>query len=291
MLQQSSVNANTPLFVSHFSKDRAWCYVETPFANGWLPVRDIAMVDRDLIADWKKREFAAVIRRRLPIYDGLGRYCFDASLGAQFPIAGGEGGSYRVLLARPSARGQAELQEATIPKSAAVKKPLLLTQRNIARLINQMIGQPYGWGGLYGERDCSAALMDLFAGFNLWLPRNSSEQARAGIFADLSRFKPKEREKVVRSLGIPYLTLLWLKGHVLLYLGEYHGRAAVFHNFWGVRTRDLWGREGRRVVGEARITTLEPGREVRNFYRKNCILSRLGGMVFLIPPREIRKNK
>ena len=35
-------------------------------------------------------------------------------------------------------------------------------------MANRILGQSYGWGGLY-ETDCSAALKDLLS-FGLWLP-------------------------------------------------------------------------------------------------------------------------
>ncbi len=36
--QNSSININTPLIVSHYSKDRKWVYVRCSYAYGWLPV-------------------------------------------------------------------------------------------------------------------------------------------------------------------------------------------------------------------------------------------------------------
>lgn len=53
-LQVSSIPANTPVFISQFSRDRKWCLAETGFAIGWLMIRDVAVVDADVIRQWEK---------------------------------------------------------------------------------------------------------------------------------------------------------------------------------------------------------------------------------------------
>jgi hypothetical protein len=50
----------------------------------------------------------------------------------------------------------------------------------------------------------------------------------------------------------------------MLYIGPKGGRALIFHNIWGIRTKDLQGREGRKIIGQAVITTLQPGQELTN---------------------------
>jgi len=62
----------------------------------------------------------------------------------------------------------------------------------------------------------------------------------------LDGLSPAEKMKKISGEGVPFLTLLWSKGHIALYLGDYTGRPMIFHNFWGIRTRDDWGREGAR---------------------------------------------
>ena len=87
---------------------------------------------------------------------------------------------------------------------------------------------------------------------------------------------------MILERGIPFLTLIWAKGHIMLYMGSRHGRALVFHNLWGIKTRDLWGREGRQVVGHAAITTLHPGAELPNRQLPDDdLLNRLEGMTLL----------
>jgi hypothetical protein len=75
----------------------------------------------------------------------------------------------------------------------------------------------------------------------------------------------------------------------MLYIGSLNGRAMVFHNFWGIKTRDIWGREGRKVVGHAAITSLYPGAELTNVEAPGSgLLNRLEGMSLLVQPSIIK---
>jgi hypothetical protein len=146
-------------------------------------------------------------------------------------------------------------------KTQAAVIPLSPTPANIAATANQMLGQPYGWGGMYEGRDCSATTRDLMTPLGIWLPRNSSAQARAYRSVSLEGLPGQEKQRVLIEKGVPFLTLVCLSGHVALYVGHDEQRAFVMHNFWGIRTR-RGGVEGRKIVGRCVITTLQPGIEL-----------------------------
>ncbi len=154
------------------------------------------------------------------------------------------------------------LRKVRLTPAEAAAFPLPLSSGALASLADGMMGRPYAWGGLYQERDCSATVRDLFIPFGLWLPRNSAQQARAGRVISLENLTPEEKEQAVLRQGVPFLTLLWMQGHVMLYIGEFRGRPLVLQNLWGIKTRRWGGGEGRRVVGRVVVTTLSPGMEL-----------------------------
>ena len=43
--QNSRLKINTPIFVSHLSKDKAWAYIQAAAFGGWVKIQDIAFVD------------------------------------------------------------------------------------------------------------------------------------------------------------------------------------------------------------------------------------------------------
>lgn len=264
-LQRSAVAANTPVMICHASADKSWVLVETSFTYGWIPAEDLAEAGDAFVRAWETGRYAVLTRDRTSVLDENGRFLVRGSVGHIFPLAAVLADRLQVAVAVADPGGQAVIRRGFVSTEAAAAKPLRLTLVNAARIANEMIGEPYGWGGMYGNRDCSSMTRDFFAVFGIWLPRHSEDQVReAGRLTDLSGLPPAEKEKIILEKGVPYLTLLWRKGHVMLYIGSQNGRALIFHNIWGIRTRDLQGREGRKIIGQAVITTLEPGRELNN---------------------------
>jgi cell wall-associated NlpC family hydrolase len=284
-LQYSSIAPNTPVFISHISRDGSWLLAESHYGLGWLAAREVAKVDAAFINAWEAGPFVTIVRDDVPIAAENGTFLFKASLGLPLPKAGEDAAGYGVWVAVTDQNRRALLLRARIAENHAVAKPLRFTAGNVARLANEMLGQAYGWGGSYGNRDCSATLKDLFAPFGLMLPRNSAHQATAtGSFIALSDLSPAEKASTILQRGVPCFTLLWQKGHIMLYLGNHRGQPVVFHNFWGIKTRNLLGREGRKVVGQAVITTLHPGAELPDLDRpQGDFLHRLEGMTLLVP--------
>ncbi|HVO66958.1 MAG TPA: NlpC/P60 family N-terminal domain-containing protein [Syntrophales bacterium] len=285
-LQESSIAANTPVFISHMSKDKAWVLAETPYAVGWLSARSVTVADKNFVKTWESGRYAVIIKDKIPVYDVEGRFLFKAPLGSIFPKIGEDTKSIKLLVAVADKDGKAFIKSAVVSKEAAASKPLRLTTYNIANLANELINEPYGWGGLYQNRDCSAMIRDLFTPFGLWLPRHSADQAKeGGTFIDLRKLSPADKEAMIVKQGVPYLTLIWRRGHIMLYIGSYQGRALVFHNFWGVKTKDFLGRESRKIVGHAAITTIHPGLELHDVGNtESDLLSGVLGMTVLVSP-------
>ncbi|MGV8057928.1 MAG: NlpC/P60 family N-terminal domain-containing protein [Smithellaceae bacterium] len=288
-LQRSAVAANTPIFICHLSADKAWALVETCFTFGWMPVADFARVDSQFIKKWESGRYAVITRDQTTIFYKNGQFGLKSSLGYLFPLIGETPENMEILIAAMSIFSDyAVIKKGYVSKDAAVVKPLRLNSLNAVKIANELIGEPYGWGGLYGNRDCSSMTRDFFAVFGIWLPRHSEDQVKeAGFYINLDGISPEQKEKIIVEKGIPYSTLLWRRGHVMLYIGAQNGQALIFHNIWGIRTKDLRGREGRKIIGQAVVTTLRPGRELRNFDEQaGDLLTHISGMSILTPEQK-----
>jgi hypothetical protein len=263
--QNSLVWAGTPLFVIHASADGQWLLCEAPFAAGWVRAGELAFVDQAFMDRYREAELLAVVEESVPVRGAGGAFLFSGRIGTLLPLAGEAGHEAgeadEALAPARRADGTAELVRVSLPAGAAVRWPLALTPGNVAALGNRMMGEPYGWGGLFERRDCSSTLMDLFAPFGLRLPRNSAQQAKAGERIDISGLNTRERKERLRSLP-PFLTLVGKRGHIMLYVGQRDGEPMVFHSVWGVRTTTKGPLPGRRIIGSTVITTLEPGAEL-----------------------------
>ncbi len=280
--QNSKLPANTPILITHITKDNAWVLVETPFAFGWVPIRDIAYTGKKFIKAFKsKKQYIAITNDDFGIKTKNGTYLYQGFIGMSFPLSQKIKNSFEVIIARASASRWAYIDKASIPITAAKRKPFALTNKNIGLICDNLINQPYGWGELYYNRDCSAMIRDLFAPFSIWLPRNSTAQAKhGGMFIDISQMPEDQKEEFIIENGIPYLTLLWFPGHIMLYIGKKGNESLIFHNIWGLRTKD---KMKRKIIGKAVITSLKPGEELPNIDDSYNFLKRLKGMTLLIP--------
>jgi hypothetical protein len=202
-----------------------------------------------------------------------------------------DGGTITVYFPERGADGKALLRRCVLDETEAAPWPVLLTRLNIAGLGNRMLGQPYGWGGYEGNRDCSSLLRDLFLPFGLWLPRNSSAQAEYGKVTKLSGLTAGAKEQAILHQGRPFLSLIGLPGHIALYVGRYKNRAVIFHALWGLRTaqrRSVFGpqRSGRLIIGKTVVTTVTPGAEKENIATPQSLLDLVNSMNYLLPEEE-----
>ncbi|ADK85400.1 NLP/P60 protein [Desulfarculus baarsii DSM 2075] len=284
-LQQSLLPPNLPVYVHHQSRDGAWLLVQTPIAWGWLPSRQVAAVSQAQQRRWRAAGFMAFLADDQPVNDRDGRFLFMAGLGCLLPVA--ENG-HGALAAVADQHGNAVIVEAHFDRRWATPHPLPLTAVNLAAVIDGQLGRPYGWGGLFGNRDCSATLQDVFRVFGLWLPRNSGDQAETGRRLGLAGQSAARKEATIVAEGLPGLTILWMPGHVMLYLGDDNGRPVAFHNAWSLRLRDFWGNQGRAILGRALITTLRPGDDLPDLVKPDGVLvNRLEAMTLLVEPSDV----
>ncbi len=280
--QHSSLPSNTPLFISHTSRDGAWALVETHYGLGWIPMEDVAYATQGFIDSWQNGNYVAITQYDVPLLTTAGSFLFKTSIGSQFPVISETPTDYIILAARSDVGKMATALRAKISKDRAALKPLPLTTQNLANIGNQFIGKSYGWGGLYGNRDCSSLAKDFFAPFGIYLPRNSSDQIKMGISSiDLSKYSRADKKNLILQKGIPFLTLLGMKGHMMIYIGPYQNEPMVFHSTWGIRTSDWLDADGRHLVAKAAITTLEAGKELENRNPMGELLYKTNRMTFL----------
>lgn len=248
-LQNSLVHVGTPLLVTHRSADGLWLLVETATTYGWLRRQDVAWVDAALMARCRAAPHGALVQDRAVLRAAGGHW--EGRIGMVLPLD--EAGQPLLPVAGQPSQGDlplAALRPVQAPAQAVASFPLVLTPGIMAGLLNQFLGQPYGWGGLYGQRDCSATLQDALAPFAFTLPRNSSQQAWAGRHVPLEHLSVEDKTRYLREDAPPFLTLLWKSGHIMLLVGQCQGQPAIFHSAWSLRASGGEGRTvGRAVVG------------------------------------------
>lgn len=276
-LQNSGVHANEPLYVSHLSKDGAWAYVFTAYATGWVPLSKIAFLDQNIVNTWKNSRQVELTDERYPIEDLEGNFVFKSRVGMRLPLVSVEPDYYIALSVTPGRKHTPIYTKVKIPFDVGQEGKISFNADNLIRISNLLLQSNYAWGGAFEERDCSSTLRDFYAPFGIWLPRNSSEQSKVGKVISLEGLSLEEKKERIVAEGKPFETLLYKKGHILLYLGLYNGKIAVLHNAWGVKTM-RHGVEGRKIIGRTVISSLYLGKEIKDYDPNNSIFSQLLSM-------------
>ena len=277
-LQISAVRPGTPLYVLGSSVDGGWRYVQTPDVQGWVRTEGVGLTDDTFVDTWRAataKSLGAVIVASAPVRDSRGVFRFDAPAGTLLPLAPDNAtrpapranqpasetadapASRKLFIPARDVDGHAIIRTAQLSDAQIAPMPLAATPRHLAMLMKTLIGRPYGWGnsGLYN--DCSSELQSIFAAFGVWLPRHSSTQMSAGRMIDLSASTPAQRLDYLAQHGEPLRTLIYIGGHVMLYIGNTtrNGSAVpvVYQDVWGLRPAD---NSRRAVIGGSVILPL-----------------------------------
>jgi cell wall-associated NlpC family hydrolase len=270
--QNSSLNINTPLFVSHYSLDKKWVYAKSSYAFGWIPIDHIAFVKPAFKKAFENNSYAITIRDNLWLKGD--NYKSIVKLGTLFPFNATKN---RYLIAKRNRKGYAKLEHVrAIYKGTIAPKPIPFTAQNVAKISKELLHEPYGWGGKLQARDCSSMTRDFFAPFGIYLRRNSDEQIEDGKrVISLRRLSLKHKKARIIKYGKPFRTLLYVKGHIVLYIGHQGKEPIIMHNYWGVRLNS-----GKKcVLGRCIITSTTPGKELKNIRRRSFLLNTFSKMV------------
>ncbi|MFB3885839.1 MAG: SH3 domain-containing protein [Thermodesulfobacteriota bacterium] len=299
--QHSSISPGSLIGIYHFSRDRLWAYVQTGFIRGWVRTTAVAIAkDKKEAIDYEEAKERLLMRGSFVKIFGepsLRQVVFAAQMGNTFPMlnqphtgTGREQPSStraRYILQIPfrEADGTLTFRKGYVSKDEDVHRGFLpYTQENLANQAFKMLHQPYGWGEMFGARDCSRFIMDIFAAFGILMPRNSKLQARIGIpLGQVEGMPLKEKERVL-DRAIPLATTLRLPGHIMLYLGKDKENYYAIHNLWAIQKRGWFGPVLQKI-GKVVVSDLSLGRDGPS----QSLLHRVTDIQVIASDLEVRK--
>lgn len=276
-LQNSSIHANEPIIVSHYSKDKEWVFVFSSYASGWIKSYEAAFLDDTQASELQNSQKVFIVKENIPIYDEEGVFLFKSKIGMLFALLAEDENSYTIRVVSSAQNNKAIMLKSKISKETAFLGSQNIDANKLDIVVNELYKNNYGWGGIYEQRDCSSMIRDMFTPFGIWLPRNSYQQSRVGKVIDLKGLSNEEKIQTIKQNAIPFETLLYRKGHIVLYVGTYNDEIIVFHNTWGVRTKEN-GKDGRFIIGKALFSTLHLGDELKTYDKNSELLKNLLSM-------------
>ena len=219
---ETALNPWDEILILHESKDKQWIFGITENYIGWISKSHMAYSTREKLIEYNGLEKEVVIERQLQI----GGKNFD--MGSDIPVKG-----ERLLIPLTDKNNELQIKENPIP-SGTNRGYLNYTKANLIRQALKFKGEQYGWGGSNNGHDCSSLIQDIHKSFGIKMPRNTYQQevASIGKTTNLKNISGNNKMKKVESFQPG--TALYMKGHVMMYLGKNSSnKAIVMHQYNG----------------------------------------------------------
>ena len=248
--QNSALDIATPIAILHSSLDGAWHYGIGPTSSGWVRDMDIAFGEKKEILDYvDSKNFIITTSAKTPLLI-KGIYQDYMRMGVKLPYIMSIDDNMRVRIPTRNEKGKLTFTNATVKKSNVHIGYLAYTQQNILSQAFKFLHAPYGWGGMFGEQDCSKFIQEVYATTGLRLPRNSASQSNVGSSkVEMSTFDKNPRIQKINRWAKAGVSIFHLKGHIVLYIGTYHGEPFIIHTVWGSSSKHF-------ALGRTAVTSL-----------------------------------
>jgi hypothetical protein len=271
----ASLHPGEAVRVLRRSADGAWSYAHAGHTTGWL--REPVLTPP--LPPAHRRELLSgphLVSLDDDLRTAGGR---RLRLGITIPVVGRDGDVRRVLVPTPEG-----LAEDTVRMGERVHEgPLPFTRRNLWRLALAEQDTPYGWGDAGGNRDCSRLVRDTMASFGWQLGRHSGVQAELGtVRVDVSAMREAEKLAAVRRWAERGLVLLYMPGHIMIYLGEENGQHYAVSAISEYLEPCPGGPDTVFRIARVAVTTLELGRGSE----RTAYVERLSKLVVFGPEGE-----
>ncbi|WDL97600.1 NlpC/P60 family protein [Alicyclobacillus sp. ALC3] len=242
-LLDTTLHTFEPVVIVGASQDRNWYYVYSRTYHGFVCARKIATTDWSTFAQYKPSQgftvavvtaphtitapqpYDAAVMARTVEFAAVLPTTDSHSLGNQLNL-----GHAPVLLPVRRADGTLELHPAYLPATDVHVGCLGLSRANCLSLGFSLLYQRYGWGGRLGVHDCSSFVMDIYRAMGVQLPRDTRAQ-EASLPSPVSFIELTEAERIECLTRMQPGDVLYMPGHVMMYLGMFEGRPYVLHDF------------------------------------------------------------
>jgi hypothetical protein len=223
-----------------------WYFVRSWNTMGWVRKEFLATTTERVLKNFdENKDFAVVVKNKTAIMEGKKYYNYF-SLGDMFLFLPEKTDKYmHALIPARNEDGTLKMRIMLIKEEDIHKGFVPYTKNNAIKLAFKSLNAPYGWGGTYGEQDCSGYIMSIFRAMGVTIPRNSFQQGKVGVrlLDDMpttasktknSNDTNKENLLKLEALknAVPGATVIYMPGHIMLYLGQVNGKYYVINSLY-----------------------------------------------------------
>ncbi|GAP75409.1 exported protein STY2149 [Pseudoalteromonas sp. SW0106-04] len=249
--QETGAFPAEPVAILHESADGQWYLVAAYNYTAWVKRSAVAVGNKNRIRTFTQADDFIVVTgdkietTYVPNEPRVSEVQLD--MGVRLPLAPKEQvkhlthgqnsfASYIVMLPVRNDDGTLSFAQGLIPRSADVHLGYLpLTAHHLIAQGFKFLGERYGWGHDYNARDCTGFVGEIYKSFGVWMPRNSSWQGKTD-YGHNWRFDKDSTEAQKREViaQMQVGDLIYIPGHVMMYIGSYQGQPYVIHDVKGL---------------------------------------------------------
>lgn len=273
--QESASFPTEVVAILHESQDKKWSFVATYNYHAWIENKNIAIATKEAIFNYKHSNHFMVITgdKVLTTYNPHNKNISEIQLdmGTKIQLTAEEniptslGGqntytSYVVNLPTRNRKGYLKFEHALISRNKDVHIGYLpFNKENIIKQSFKFLGERYGWGHSFNARDCTGFVGDVYKSFGILMPRNSGQQGNNNYGANV-RFSKQattnEKLKQINQLEVG--DLIYIPGHVMMYLGKNNGKPYIIHDVSGLSYFKENGNYYKSTLNGVSVTPLLP---------------------------------
>lgn len=270
--QETAVFPGEAVAILHESADGAWYLVQNYNYLAWVQQDAIAIGNKSQIQKFiDEQNFLLVTGDKVftnyvPMESQISQVQLD--MGVKLPLIAQDkqqvelygqstAATYQVSLPIRNDDGSLSFQTALIGRTQDVQTDFLaFTTENLIAQGFKFLGERYGWGHDYNGRDCTGFVGEIYKTFGILMPRNSGQQGK-GEYGTNFRFdkaaNTSSKMAVIKQLEIG--DLIYIPGHVMMYLGQENDQPIVIHDVKGLA---YWTPEGEYYSGVLNAVSVTP---------------------------------
>jgi len=267
--QNAALDIGTALALVYQTRDKEWYFAISESSYGWVRAKDIALTTyKEMVEFVYAKDFIVTINPKNSILYQERYYDF-VRMGVRFPYKVITADVVEIVIPRRDENGYLLLDSAIMKRADVHLGYMAYRQKSVIEQAFKSLNAPYGWGGMFGEQDCSKFIQTLYATMGIILPRNSGDQSKVGEYIINFQLDYKQRVETLIQYAKPAKTLLYLPGHITLYLGTHESVPYMIHSVWGATN-------GHNPMAKTTITSVDFKKYLDNM-SSMLILSNLKG--------------
>ena len=220
--QETGLEVGQGCLIYHESLDGKWLFVQVFNYNGWVLKDKVTVVSKDQMLGFTNPENFIIVTGKFAEIGGV-----KLRMSTKLPVISSNNNEYTVLY--PNKDG---IKIVRVPLSNDINYGYLpYTKANILIQIFKQLDDKYRWGdcALDGH-DCSSTMNAVYACFGFDMPRNTSnqEQLPYGLH-NVTSSSDSQKKQILDHLSVG--SLVFVSGHVMMYLGKVGNDYYIIHNF------------------------------------------------------------